>query len=66
MQMAIHYAASRGSMPALLMLLGWGASIDSLDAARNTPLHYAVAQVRPISVTHGLRGLQCGFRSALK
>jgi ankyrin repeat protein len=43
-QMAIHYAAFSGAMSALMMLLGWGAAIDSVDAARNTPLHYAIAQ----------------------
>lgn len=44
---ALHLAAMRGSMPAVIALLEAGGDIDALDRGLQSPLHYAASHDNP-------------------
>ncbi|XP_066297501.1 death-associated protein kinase 1-like isoform X1 [Branchiostoma lanceolatum] len=46
MRSALHYAASRGKLPAVEWLVSKGADVNAKDALRRTPLHEAAAKGR--------------------
>ncbi|KAI8488533.1 hypothetical protein Bbelb_338450 [Branchiostoma belcheri] len=46
MRTALHYAASRGKLPAVEWLVSKGADVNAKDALRRTPLHEAAAKGR--------------------